>query len=162
MERLRNLIQSRYKVDDSAKASDLLKSANKPFLPRTGQSSLGDEVLVQILACLEFGAEVPDASCAVPPGGYPAERVAEAVALIMLGLEEWVHGEVDSYDPGASNSRSFLTGAQNVLREPLDQVKENDRERWVDLSARVFRSRSEGAKVGLAGPVWKEEYMQVD
>ncbi|PPQ71435.1 hypothetical protein CVT26_011132 [Gymnopilus dilepis] len=139
---IRSLVCTEYKLggacseENQEKAQSIL--AAKPFLPKPGVNNLGDAVLVEVMSALTYGHARTTIRDAAPSNGYEPAAVAEAVALIMLGLVEWTTGSHKKSDIQDSNTKQRLQEAQQKVLSTLTALKENERIKWMQLSEQIF------------------------
>ena len=157
MDRARILVMTKYQVRGKEEAESVL--ADRPFSPKAGLEKLGDGVLLEVLAFLQFGHGIPDPLATVNPNGCPTHQVAEAFALIMLALMEHIDGKC--YEPAFTYVRASIDKHKRSTIPSLEKVRDEEEEKWIELSVAAFEFKSNRARDALEGPNMMK-YMDLD
>ena len=124
--------------------------ADRPFALRAGLEKLGDDVLLEVLFFLQFGHGIPDPLETMNPNGCPMHQVAEAFALIQLALME--HIDQKFYEPTFTPVQASIDEHNRSTIPLLEKVRDEEEEKWIELSMAVFKFKSNRARDAVEGP----------
>lgn len=148
MDRARILVLTKYRVRGKEEAVSVL--ADRPFALRAGLEKLGDDVLLEVLSFLQFGHGIPDPLETVNPNGCPTHQVAEAFALIQLALMEHIDQKI--YEPTFTPVRASIDEHKRSTIPSLEKVRDEEEEKWIELSVAAFKFKSNRARDAVEGP----------